>query len=631
MSRRIRWIGVCFWLLTSLLAQPVWAHAVLARATPGVNASLAKAPAEIRLWFTEPVEPSFSSFRLRDINGALVKTPASQVDSTDPEQMYMKPGPLPNGLYTVVWAANSAADGHHTEGSFAFTIGPVIATQPTTSGADETIPVADVLVRWFNLIGLALSVGSIGFLCFVWQPANLGDWLAVEQRLRRITWSGWWLLGLSSALLLLLQTSTLVNVPLLQALHYPTIIQIIRGTRFGTLWSARMELWLVMGGVLLLARQHPGLRWLALIFGLVILLLNSLYSHASAAHAAVAAILNDWFHVAMTALWIGGLVQFFGTISPLRRTVPASALGKLVGYFSNYTRITVAGLLVTGLYAAWLQVGSLDGLLTTLYGRTLLVKLILLLPLLGVAAINLLVTHRRLQAGQALWMGRLRGLIGTELMLATGVLLAVGLMTSISPARSELTQRAISKALAALPPPQPLMDMQTADDLQIHLMVAPGWVGKNKFTVIPSTPDNMPVTDAALIRLRFEHQTQDLGESELPITQHQANVYTASGANLSVPGQWKVRMTVQRPEQFDTVLDFMPQVPLPPPPPSMPVMESNPVLPYQLPALLLTGLLALGLGGYFIGQNGFRFWQGVGPLATGLTLLGGIFLVIAVL
>ena len=89
-------------------------------------------------------------------------------------------------------------------------------------------------------------------------------------------------------------------------------------------------------------------------------------------------------------------------------------------------------------------------------------------------------------------------------------------------------------------------------------------------------------------------------------------------------------MTVQRPEQFDTMVDFMPQVPLPPPPPSIPVMASNPVLPYQLPALLFTSLLALGLGGYFMGQRGFRFWQGAGPWAAGLILLGGVFLVIAV-
>ncbi|CAN5571256.1 copper resistance CopC/CopD family protein [soil metagenome] len=631
MSRRVRWIGVALLLLASMWTQPIWAHAILTRSTPTVNASLAQAPAEIRLWFTEPIEPRFSNFHLRDINGASVKTPNSQIDSSDPTQMYMQSGMLPNGLYTVVWEVNSAADGHHTEGSFAFTIGPAVASQPLVSAVDETIPLISVLVRLFNLIGLALGVGSVGFLCFVWQPANIGASPALEQRLRRITWLGWWLLGLSGGLLLLLQTSTMVNVSLFKALSHPALGQVIQGTRFGQLWFARMELWLVMGGVLLLARQHAGLRWLALLFGLVILLLNSLFSHAAATHDALVAMLGDWFHLSMTAFWIGGLVQFFGIINPLRRTATAPVLGKLVGYFSNYARVAIAGLAVTGLYAGWLHVGSWEGLLTTLYGQALLVKLILLVPLLGIAAINLLVTHRRLQAAEPIWTGRLRSLIGAELMLAAGLLLAVGLMTSISPARSTLTQRAINKTLAALPKAQPLMDMQEADNLQIHLMVEPGWVGENKFTVILSTPDNMPITDAALIRLRFENQAQNLGESELKITQHQGNVYTASGANLSVAGDWRIRMTIQRPEQFDTVVDFMPQVPLPPPPPSIPVVEANPPLPYQVPMLLLTGLLAVGLGGYFIGQKNFRFWQGVGPLAAGLVLLGGVFLVTAIL
>ena len=46
-------------VLMLALAQPVWAHAMLIRSTPGLNASLVKAPAEIRLWFTEPLESRF--------------------------------------------------------------------------------------------------------------------------------------------------------------------------------------------------------------------------------------------------------------------------------------------------------------------------------------------------------------------------------------------------------------------------------------------------------------------------------------------------------------------------------------------------------------------------------------------
>ncbi|MFN8488337.1 MAG: copper resistance protein CopC [Caldilineaceae bacterium] len=619
-------------LFATLLAQPAGAHAVLARSSPGLNAALTQAPSDIRLWFTEPVEPKFSSFQLRDINGATVKTPTSQVDSADPKQLVMQPGTLTNGLYTVVWSVVSAADGHHTDGSFAFTIGPAVTSQTAAKSAAPFISPSDTIVRWFNLLALALAVGSIGFACFVWQPAATETSPLVERRVDAIIWSGWVLLGLSGGLLLLLQTAAMTNVTLFKAVTQPALFQVVQSTRFGKLWSARMELWLIMGGVLFLAQQFRQLRWLALIFGSVILLLNSLYSHAAATQDAVVAILSDWLHLTMAALWIGGLVQFFGIIGLVRRTVisATAVLDRFVGYFSNYARIAVAGLAVTGLYAAWLQVGTLAGLRTTLYGQALLAKLLLLLPLLVIAGVNLIWTHRRLQAGQAVWVGRLRGLVGAELVLALGVLGAVGVMTSISPARTELTQQTIAKALAAAPAARPIMDMQEADTMQVHLMIEPGWVGVNKFTVILSTPDGLPVADASLIRLRFQSQAQALGESEMRITEHQGNVYRVSGANLSVPGDWQIRMTIQRPDQFDTVVDFTPQVPLAPPPPAAPLIDTSAPLPYRQPFLLLTGILALGLGGYFIGQNRFRFWQGASMLAAALVLFGGLCLAVAV-
>lgn len=638
MIDKIRCVQLRWWhwaiagLLVMLLVQPVAAHAVLARSSPNMNAALAQAPMEIRLWFTERVEPKFSRFELHDISGTTVKTPASEVDAAHPEQMFMKPGALPNGLYTVAWAVASAADGHHTEGSFAFTIGPAVTNQAATSVAASSVPLGDTVIHWFNLLAMALAIGSIGFVCFVWQPFATEEWPLVEGRFNKIIWFSWLLLGLSGGLLLLLQTAAMVNVPLLKAMLHPALLQVIQSTRFGKLWSARMELWLIMGGVLFLANQYRQLRWLALLFGIVILLLNSLYSHAAATQDVAVAVLSDWVHLIMTALWIGGLAQFFSIINLIRRNrvSPTPSLSRLVGYFSNYARIAVAGLAVTGFYAAWLQVGTFSGLLTTLYGRALLIKLGLLLPLLALAGVNLIWTHRQLQAGNQIWVGRLRGFVGAELGLAIGVLGAVGIMTSISPARTELAQQMVAKALAAVPAARPIMDQQDADNLQIHLMIEPGWVGANKFTVILATPDGLPVADAALIRLRFQSQAQDLGESELRITEHQGNVYRVSGANLSVPGDWQIRMTIQRPDQFDTVVDFAPQVSLPPPPPAVPVIDMSAPLPYRQLVLLLMGSVALGLGGYFIGQNRFRFWQGVNMLATTLVLLGGLFLVVAV-
>jgi hypothetical protein len=134
-----------------------------------------------------------------------------------------------------------------------------------------------------------------------------------------------------------------------------------------------------------------------------------------------------------------------------------------------------------------------------------------------------------------------------------------------------------------------------------------------------------------LIRLRFHHQTEEMGQSELRIEEGTDGVYRVSGANLSAPGDWQLRMTVQRPEQYDSVLDFAAHIDLPPPVPPAPALEVSPVLPYQAQALLGTGLLALAFGGYFLGLQRFRFWRGIGLLASLLVGLGIILVVSGVL
>ncbi|MFN8373435.1 MAG: copper resistance protein CopC [Anaerolineae bacterium] len=173
----MRRLIVCLLLILLLnTALPASAHANLARSEPAANTVLAEAPAEIRLWFTEPLEPNFSRIRLQDAGGAPVDTAASQIDTTDSTQMFLSLDDLPDGLYTVVWQVVSAADGHPTNGNFAFAVGDAAAGAAAIAQSGETIPVDSALIRGFHLFSLALIVGSIGFWLFVWQPTvNLPD------------------------------------------------------------------------------------------------------------------------------------------------------------------------------------------------------------------------------------------------------------------------------------------------------------------------------------------------------------------------------------------------------------------------------------------------------------------------
>jgi methionine-rich copper-binding protein CopC len=112
--------------------QPVAAHAEFVRSDPVPGAVLSTSPSEVRLWFSEPLEAQFSYIRLVDTSGNDLDVPASEIDSTDNYQMFIRTGTLRDGLYTVVWRGISAADGHGTNGSFTFTVGRGVNTSRLT-------------------------------------------------------------------------------------------------------------------------------------------------------------------------------------------------------------------------------------------------------------------------------------------------------------------------------------------------------------------------------------------------------------------------------------------------------------------------------------------------------------------
>ena len=96
------------------------AHAYLDHTSPLVG-SVATAPREVRLWFTQALEPRFSAAQLRSSSGAVVATGA--VDPASPKEMVIRVRALPPGKYKVKWKILSI-DTHRTEGDFGFEVKP---------------------------------------------------------------------------------------------------------------------------------------------------------------------------------------------------------------------------------------------------------------------------------------------------------------------------------------------------------------------------------------------------------------------------------------------------------------------------------------------------------------------------
>ena len=107
-------------LIALLAGEQARAHAFLRDATPAVGSTVAQAPMELVIDFTEAVEPLFSTIAVTDRAGHRVDIGRPHLHGS-PARLAVALRPLAAGTYMVTWHA-TATDTHTTQGSFNFTV-----------------------------------------------------------------------------------------------------------------------------------------------------------------------------------------------------------------------------------------------------------------------------------------------------------------------------------------------------------------------------------------------------------------------------------------------------------------------------------------------------------------------------
>jgi methionine-rich copper-binding protein CopC len=108
-------IPLLLWLVTGEAS----AHAFLDHAQPRVGNTVATAPREVTLWFTQKLEPAFSSVTVTNAAGQRVDTGKTRVSGNQMSVSLRSGGA---GTYRVTWRVLSV-DTHTTDGSFTFQVG----------------------------------------------------------------------------------------------------------------------------------------------------------------------------------------------------------------------------------------------------------------------------------------------------------------------------------------------------------------------------------------------------------------------------------------------------------------------------------------------------------------------------
>jgi copper transport protein len=575
-------------VVVMLRAVPAVAHANLVRSDPAAGAVLTTAPAQVQLWFSEQPDPHFSDVQVINANGRRVDHADMRPAPSDPLSLIAGvSSPLPDGLYTIVWKTVSAVDGHVVNGSVPFYVGqppagvyvPVGAQSGPASSGGLPGPGA-VFDRWLGLLSGVLLAGGFAFWPLVLLPAlrvigtdTPGEHAAARpdarRRWLRVLAAAWTVLAVAAIVALVQQVLTVSGKDLVPALGAPLHTELLH-TRYGHVWWLRAGATLA-AGVVLLALVRSATRRSSRALGMAgfaavegVFLAYSLNSHGAALTSQSGlATAADFVHLSATGLWLGGLAQFVITVPGALRGLEAERrlrfLAAAVPRFSTLALGSVAVIVATGVYQAVRQLPGWDAFTDTGYGRTLLLKLLLFLPVLALAALNLLVIKpalRRAACGEVGTSGRFARLlrpvrlerrfllaVGGESLLGLAILGVVGLLVNQPPVRT----------------PAPFVPgvqlTAKAPGVTVKLTVDPGGLGLNRFTAVVSDHGKPPPSGTQLV-LRLTYQDADRGTSELP-TQPQGNgVYTAQSSDLSAYGRWQIIALVQPPAADEVRTDF---------------------------------------------------------------------------
>lgn len=410
-------------LTASLLAPAVAsAHPRFAEADPASNATIDQAPSEIRLEFTGPVVAPPGGVQVFSPSGEEVQVGSPVVDGTIVTQQI---GAGPDGTWAVAWKLASTEDKHVISGSTTFIVGAAggdaAAVSRNEARASRPLQAAFIAVRAVEFALVLLVAGAGLFACLVvpgWHPRLLLPGLV--------------------ALVVVLGLGIVLHLGLLLpgglgAAIQPDGLRLAPEVPFGRVGLVRILVVIIAIGPALVLRRATQVSTAArvamtLVFAGVAGTV-SITGHAVADGPLLLRLPLDAVHTVAAALWVGGLVQLVAMHAEAHRH--RSDLAR----FGKVARGCLVVLVVTGLYAAWVETGLRPTeLLESTYGRILLAKSLAIIGVLpfawnsGGLFVPALATHP--QAARRM----LRQYVARELALLALVVALTAWLVTTSPA-----------------------------------------------------------------------------------------------------------------------------------------------------------------------------------------------------
>ena len=399
------------------LFKDVFAHPVVIDSSPKQFQSLEESPDKVIVFFSEAIVLQYSQISVIDSEGNRVDDGKAENYNNDPSTISttIKEDDLTDGIYTINTKVLSAVDGHVVDGSVVFSIGEGVSsgldeeTTATSKSIFELISFDNSLSRVLGYVGQILIVGAP--LIFLWIQKPLSQFSYVLTQMNNV-----FVDARKNLIKLIIISDSLVifSVVIMVVIQASSIggnVIDVFSTEFGEILIIRLIISFILLIVTLIfynkfkkssydILNNKGLL-LIITLGLAILFTNSLISHAAALKNTLPIFL-DYFHGIAASIWIGGLVFlafiFIPKILQIKENeLKSRIISIIIPRFSIIILLILGSIVLTGPTLLWSIENNLFTTFSSLYGKILILKLILVAIMIFLGAYHEFVTSNKLR------------------------------------------------------------------------------------------------------------------------------------------------------------------------------------------------------------------------------------------
>ncbi|HET9009261.1 MAG TPA: CopD family protein [Nitrosarchaeum sp.] len=526
------------------------AHPFTLETNPNSSSNAAEGITQVVVYFSEPVDLNFSSLKVFDNNGDQIDNKDTKYFE-DEKSLAVTTSPLESGIYTVTSSVLSKVDGHLVPGAFNFGVGDVIVPEQQLS-TSELVFLPEAGSRFPGLVGQTIVLGAVIASILIWgtQSKQL-----VKKELDKLEYfhHGKFMTITGIGLLLVFASNILMLA--VQTIRLETSVFEVIKTDFGNTWLIRMIITVILLGLWFGMDRKKNLsiknKIPMLVATLGLIGTSSMIGHG-AASGETPAIILDYIHNFVAAVWIGGIIYFVFTLLPTFSQLEEAKREKmalvLIPRFSIMFIVAVGIVIITGPTLMWFLESDVGLITGSVYGKLILVKISIAAIMVGLGGYFQFKIQKKaekdLQSGSITVYKKLKRSLKFDVVLGIVLLGVVALLANGTLPAGEIKQADAQKVS------YDFSTVEFSENTKFDVRITPFSSGTNTILVKISDFENKPVYDSDQIKVKISNPQKNISPIEIPmkiIKQEEGKPIEFQGEmTFGFSGQWQVEIETQR-------------------------------------------------------------------------------------